>query len=106
MLVVAAILLTAFVLSPPWGAVVIIGAVAVEASKTAFWFWYSRRRPSAAGAEAMVGAQAEVVSACRPDGWVRIHGELWRARSAVGAEVGDTVRVRNVEDLKLHVDRE
>jgi len=50
-----------------------------------------------------VGAAAEVVEPCHPDGWVRVRGELWRARCDAGADVGAPVRVRAVEGLILVV---
>jgi len=36
------------------------------------------------------------------DDWVRVNGELWRAR---GAESGERVRVRAVDGLTLEVER-
>jgi len=36
------------------------------------------------------------------DDWVRVNGELWRAR---GAEAGERVRVRAVDGLTLAVER-
>ena len=42
--------------------------------------------------------------ACRPEGQVRIAGEIWRARCAAGADVGDTVGVREVDGLMLVVE--
>ena len=50
-----------------------------------------------------MGAAAEVVEPCFPDGWVRVRGELWRARCEAGADVGSRVHVRAVEGLTLVV---
>ena len=50
-----------------------------------------------------MGAAAEVVEPCFPDGWVRVGGELWRARCEAGADVGARVRVRAVDGLTLLV---
>ncbi len=55
------------------------------------------------GVEALLGAVAEVVEPCNPDGWVRVGGELWRARCEAGAEAGARVRVRAVDGLTLVV---
>jgi membrane-bound ClpP family serine protease len=104
MWLVVAILLTIFVLSPKWGAIAIVAAAVVESTQAAFWFWYTHRKRPVVGVEAMVGAHAEVVSECRPDGWVRVHGELWRARCPEGADVGRRVRVVNVDQLTLLVE--
>jgi hypothetical protein len=52
----------------------------------------------------MIGMQAEVVSPLHPLGQVHVNGELWEARSTVGADVGDTVVVRGMEGLTLVVE--
>jgi membrane-bound serine protease (ClpP class) len=57
------------------------------------------------GLEALIGAEAEVVSPCWPVGQVMVAGERWRARCEAGAEVGDTVRVREIDELTLVVER-
>ncbi len=105
MLLVGAILLAVFVLPEPWGLVAVGGAGVVEVAEARFWIQLSRRWPARVGREALIGAPAVVVSACRPDGQVRVHGELWRARCAAGADVGETVRIRAVEGLTLLVER-
>ena len=58
----------------------------------------SHRRRSTVGVEALVGLVGEMTS----DDWVRVNGELWRAR---GAEAGERVRVRAVDGLTLEVER-
>ncbi len=60
------------------------------------------------GVEAMLGADAVVVEPIPRDGFgtVRINGELWTARSLEGAIAqGETVRIENLEGLKLSVRR-
>src|SRR5215218_3032928 len=101
-----AILLAIFVLPPHWGLVVIVAGVTVEVAEAWFWIRLSRRRRAVTGAEGLIGRTALVVEPCRPDGRVRVHGELWQAHCPRGAEVGQSVRVRSVEDLVLHVDAE
>ena len=54
--------------------------------------------------QALIGRAAKVVTVCRPDGQVRVAGELWQARSALGADPGDEVVIRGVEGLTLLVD--
>lgn len=105
MLLVGAILLAVFVLPPLWGLVVVTAAALVEIGEFFFWIWLSRRRGVQAGAEALVGKTARVVAACRPEGWVRVEGELWRARCVAGADLGESVRVVSVEGLTLEVAR-
>ena len=104
MAVVVAILLALFVLPSPWGLVAIVGAVALEVGESWFWIRFTRRRRAVTGAEGLIGADAVVVEACRPDGRVRVRGELWRARCARGAEVGEHVRVTRLDELTLEVE--
>ncbi len=106
MLFVAAVLLAIFVLDSPWGAVAVGLAGVVELSQTAFWIRRSKRKRVQVGAEAMIGARAEVVSTCRPSGQVRIEGELWQARCPGGADPGEHVRVLALEGLTLLVESE
>jgi membrane-bound serine protease (ClpP class) len=101
---VAAIFLALFVLPSPWGIVAVAGAAVLEVGETAFWIWLSKRRRPQVGAEALIGASAEVVTVCRPLGNVRVAGELWRARCEAGADPGDTVRIRALEGLTLVVE--
>lgn len=105
MLLVVAILLAVFVLSPVWGLAAVVVAALVEIGEFFFWIWLSRRRGVQAGAETLIGKAARVVSPCRPEGQVRVEGELWRARCEAGADVGDTVRIEAVEGLTFEVTR-
>ncbi len=90
---VVALLLAFFVFEPPWSYVAVAGGAAVEVSESAFWIWFSRRQRPKTGVQTLVGRTATVVRACRPDGQVRLDGELWAARCATGAGQGDLVRV-------------
>ena len=106
MLLLLAILAAVFWLPAPWSYVAIVGAGVVEAAELAGYVWYSKRRGTATGAEALAGATATVVERCRPLGRVRVVGELWRARCAEGAEVGEMVVVEALgPDLTLLVRR-
>ncbi len=98
MLLVLAILAAVFWLPSPWGIVVVAAATVVEVAEVGFWFWLSRRRKIVTGAEALPGARGVVAVACRPEGQVRVQGELWRARCEEGADVGDEVVVERLED--------
>jgi membrane-bound serine protease (ClpP class) len=102
--VLVALLLALFVLPHPWGIAAIVGALVVEIGEAWFWIWLSRRRRSVVGAEALVGADAVVVTPCRPDGQVRVAGELWRARCEGGADTGQTVRILRLSGLTLEVE--
>jgi membrane protein implicated in regulation of membrane protease activity len=102
--VLVALLLALFVLPHPWGIAAIVGALVVEVAEAWFWIWLSRRRRPSVGAETLVGAEAVVVTACRPEGQVRVVGELWRAHCEGGAEAGQTVRILRVSGLTLEVE--
>ena len=104
MILVGAILLALFVLPAPWGVVAVVAGLVVEVAETAFWVWLSKRGKPQVGAEALIGARAEVVEPCRPLGRVRVAGELWRARCDAGAGRGDVVRIRALDGLTLLVD--
>jgi membrane protein implicated in regulation of membrane protease activity len=99
-----AILLAIFVLSSPWSVVVVAVAAVVEIAETGFWIWLSKRRRAQVGAEALIGATAEVVAPCMPTGQVRVAGELWQARCPVGAGVGERVRILGLDGLTLLVE--
>jgi membrane protein implicated in regulation of membrane protease activity len=99
----AAVLLAVFVVPAPWGAVLVVSAIAWEILEKAFWFFRTKRFPVAVGPEAMIGQPVHVVAACRPDGKVRLSSERWNASCRQGADVGDTVIVEAVERLTLIV---
>jgi membrane-bound serine protease (ClpP class) len=63
-----------------------------------------RRRPLVSGREAMVGAIGEAGEDFDGEGWIRIHGELWRARSERRVRRGERVRVRAIDGLVLMVE--
>jgi membrane protein implicated in regulation of membrane protease activity len=65
--------------------------------------FYSR---SVTGAEGMIGLGGRVARACRPEGTVEVHGEIWNAVSADGKPLrtGETVRVVDLEGLLLVVE--
>ena len=103
-LLVVAILLAIFVLDPPWSwAAVAIGGL-LETAESWFYIRWSQRRRPAVGVEALVGRRAIVSADCRPDGQVRVAGELWHARCEAGASAGDEVVVRAVDGLSLVVE--
>lgn len=56
------------------------------------------------GADGMVGEVGIVRDAIDPEGRVYVHGELWKARSAVPLQVGARVRVTKVQNLVIEVE--
>jgi membrane-bound serine protease (ClpP class) len=93
-----------FLLPSPWGYVAVAAALCVEVLELAFWKRFLRRYRVQTGTEALIGAPAEVVAACDPDGRVRFRGELWSARSEVPLAVGQQVRITGIEGLTLDVE--
>jgi membrane-bound serine protease (ClpP class) len=63
----------------------------------------ARRRPVVTGREQMIGSHGTVVDGADGEGWVRVHSELWRARSTHPLASGQTVRVTSKEGLVLTV---
>ena len=105
MLLILAIVVAVLWLPTGWGIALVAAATVVEFAETGFWFWLSRRRKAVTGAEALPGSRGVVVAACRPEGQVRINGELWRARCDEGADPGDEVVVERLEPHLLLVVR-
>ena len=106
MLFVIAVILAVFVVPSPWGVVLVAVAAVIEIGETFFWIWLSQRHRVQMGAETLIGARAQVVAPCRPEGQVRVQGELWRAHCEAGADLGDRVRVVERRGLTLFVERE
>ena len=91
----------------PWDVVLVVAGALLEVVEVVLLRRWShrldRQLPAETGAEAMLGATAEVVTPCTPHGTVRVRGELWDARCAAGAPAGATVEVEGLDDLVLVV---
>jgi membrane-bound serine protease (ClpP class) len=93
-----------FLILPHPADIVVLGLGAVgEIGEIVWGRRLAKRWRPKTGPETMIGATAEVVEPCRPLGQVRVHGELWEARCAAGAGVGDTVRITALDELTLTV---
>jgi len=66
----------------------------------------SRQRAVVSGAEEMLGAPGEVVSAFSDTGWVHVHGENWQARTHARLVRGQRIRVTGRDGLTLVVEPE
>jgi len=99
-----ALALAILVLEAPWSWIVVGLGATWEIAETVLLVRWSQRRRSVVGAEALVGRRAVVAADCMPQGQVRVAGELWQARCAAGAGVGDEVVVREVDGLTLVVE--
>jgi membrane-bound serine protease (ClpP class) len=65
----------------------------------------ARRSKSRTGVDAMIGEIAVVIQPLEPSGQVMVNGEIWQAESATPAAPGERVRVRELRDLTLLVER-
>jgi membrane-bound serine protease (ClpP class) len=86
---------------------VVIGATAVTAGLLAVVLAIvvrAQRRRSVSGGDAIVGSLGEVVDWSGEEGEVRLHGELWRARSSAALEPGDRVEITARDSLILTVE--
>ena len=63
----------------------------------------SRRRPVVSGREELLGASARAVSDFAGEGSVRVHGELWNARTVGTVREGQHLRVTKIDGLTLEV---
>jgi membrane-bound serine protease (ClpP class) len=104
MFLIAMIALAFLVLPAGWGIAAVSLGIVVEIAEVGFWVRFLRRYRVRTGAEGLVGQAAEVIEACEPRGRVRLRGEIWHARCAEGAAVGERVRVSGVQGLTLEVE--
>jgi membrane-bound serine protease (ClpP class) len=98
-------LLLLIVLPSPWSALGFVACLALFGGEVVFWNRTVRGRRATVGAQTLVGETASVVTACLPDGQVRLGGEIWEARSHEGAEEGEAVVVIGRDGLTLLVER-
>jgi len=101
---ILAIVVAALFVPWPWNLVVVLCGVIAEVGEVVWGRRLARRWRPKTGPETMVGQTAKVVVPCRPSGQVRVHGELWEARCAAGADIGDDVRITALEELTLVVE--
>ena len=86
----------------------IVGGIAAAGASvallTAVMLMRSRRRPVETGQEALLHARAEALEDFQGEGWVRVSGERWRARSTTPVKRGQTLRIIRVDGLLLTVE--
>lgn len=93
-----------FFLPDPWRVIVVAAAAVVEVGEVYFWIRFLRRYRVTTGAEGLIGQTAEVLERCDPQGRVRVHGEIWNARSPAVIERGEPARIAAVDGLTLIVE--
>ncbi len=85
--------------------IVVVGLLLLsDVFEIAIWLRWRKKRTST-GAEGMVGRTGVALSACAPEGKVRVMGQIWNATSAEALAAGDEVEVTATEGLRLHVAR-
>lgn len=104
MIFLTSLLLAVFVLEEPWSWIAVGLGIVLEIGETLFFFWWSKRKKATVGAETLVGRTAVVSVECRPQGQVKVAGEIWQAHCEAGAAVGDEVVVRELDGLVLVVE--
>jgi len=78
----------------------------VVVGMTALVLWpvvSAMRQPVRSGAEGMIGARGETVTALNPTGLVRCQGEVWSASADEAVAPGERVWVTDVYRLKVRV---
>jgi membrane protein implicated in regulation of membrane protease activity len=90
----------------PWNGVGFAAATAWAILGILVGLWWSKREAPLVGTNVLVGQRAVVVESCKPRGLVKIRGETWQARSHIGVEPGERVRVCSVDGLMLYVEPE
>jgi membrane protein implicated in regulation of membrane protease activity len=103
MFLLLALLLLLF-LPDPWNLAAALASLVLAAVEIVFWERRMRRHKVQTGIEKLVGATGVVTEPCAPVGQIRVHGELWEARSDEELVVGDRVRVTAVHGLSLDVE--
>lgn len=64
----------------------------------------AQRRKPVTGTEGIIGESGEAMTDLKPDGQIRVHGEIWNATSLDGTlKKGTPVRVEQVENLHLKI---
>ena len=65
----------------------------------------AQRRKPTTGVEGLTGESGDVIETLKPEGVVRVHGELWNAELLSGTiEKGSRIRVIKINGLKLLVE--
>ena len=97
-------LILLLVLPSSWNAVAFVVCLALFGGEVAFWNRRVRGHRERVGAATLIGGVATVITACRPNGQVRLRGEIWDARCEHGADPGDEVVVTSRDGLILVVE--
>jgi membrane-bound serine protease (ClpP class) len=90
----------------PTSLIVAIGVISgVTLSVLGATAFKARRRAVVSGVQELIGSVGIVVQAQDRQGMARIHGELWQVESDTALQLGESVRVKSMDALKLTVER-
>ena len=64
----------------------------------------SRKKPVVSGSEELIHSMGEVLESFDQEGWVRVHGERWRAHTNTPLLPGQQIRVTAMRGLLLEVE--
>ena len=96
-------LIVLLILPSPWNLIVSGACLVGFAGEVGFWNLRVRGKRKRVGVEALIEAEATVLTPCHPIGQVLVVGERWEARCDEGADPSEKVRVVGIEGLTLTV---
>jgi membrane protein implicated in regulation of membrane protease activity len=102
MLFLLALVLLLF-LPSPWNWLAFLVGLVLFCGEVLAWNRTVRHRRPKVDVENLIGRAGTVVRPCRPDGQIRLEGEIWEATCEEGADVGDSVVVTARSGLTLVV---
>jgi len=89
----------------PWSVIIIMTIISGAFFILVLWLAASAmRRPQITGREGMIGSTGEVVEYYTDYILVRVHGEIWHAHCDQPLQIGQSVRIKKIGDLKLTVE--
>jgi membrane protein implicated in regulation of membrane protease activity len=92
------------VLPHPWNWFAFAACLVAGIGEVSYWNRTVKHRRAATGAETLIGRTGKVLSPLAPEGQIELSGEIWKARCAAGAEVGEAVTVVSRDGLTLVVE--
>jgi membrane-bound serine protease (ClpP class) len=102
LLLVVGTTLSFIFLDAPWRWLVVGLLAVIEIAEISLWLKMRSQR-SVTGAEGIVGVTGRAINDCKPDGQVRVKGQVWKAYCAAGVSAGDEIVVTGMEGLSLQV---
>jgi membrane-bound serine protease (ClpP class) len=89
----------------PWGLIAAVSVLTIGFSVAVVGMAIKARgRRVVSGVEEMLGAEGEALEDLNVTGWVRVHGENWKAVTNTTIRQGEKVRVTGIRGLELSVE--